>query len=89
MTIVSADPSASGRAYMSPWRRLEAIPAASSLTRASRSISDDRSIPTAWLARGPNNSIMRPVPVPTSTSRPSGDSPSASSIARSTSVSAA
>ena len=57
---------------MSPWRRLDWMPAASSLTRASRSISDDRSMPIAWLARGPNSSIMRPVPVPMSTSRPSG-----------------
>ena len=29
------------------------MPAASSLTRASRSISDERSMPIAWLARGP------------------------------------
>ena len=37
-----------------------------------RSISDERSMPIAWLARGPNSSIIRPVPVPMSTSRPSG-----------------
>ena len=67
----------SGSAYMSPWRRLDAMPAASSLTRASRSISDERSMPMAWLARGPNSSIIRPVPVPMSTSRPSGRVPSA------------
>ena len=57
---------------MSPWRRLDWIPAASSFTRASRSISDERSMPIAWLARGPNSSIIRPVPVPISTRRPSG-----------------
>ena len=74
MTL-SALPSASGSAYMSPWRRLEAMPAASSLTRASRSISDERSMPIACAARGPNSSIIRPVPVPMSTSRPSGRSP--------------
>ena len=45
------------------------MPAASSLTRARRSISDERSMPIAWLARGPNSSIIRPVPVPMSTSR--------------------
>ena len=59
--------SASGSAYMSAWRRLaSAIPALSSLTRASRSISDERSTPSAWSARGPSNSIIRPVPVPMS-----------------------
>ena len=47
MMTLSALPSASGSAYMSPWRRLEAMPAASSLTRASRSISDERSMPIA------------------------------------------
>ena len=46
MTL-SALPSASGSAYMSPWRRLDAMPAASSLTRARRSISDERSMPIA------------------------------------------
>ena len=57
------------------------MPAASSFTRARRSISDERSMPIAWLARGPNSSIIRPVPVPMSTSRPSGRSPSARSMA--------
>ena len=42
------------------------------MTRATRSMSDERSMPIAWLARGPNSSIIRPVPVPMSTSRPSG-----------------
>ena len=60
------------------------MPAASSLTRASRSISDERSMPIAWRARGPNSSIIRPVPVPMSTSRPSSFSSSARSIACST-----
>ena len=36
------------------------MPAASSLTRARRSISDERSMPIAWLERGPNSSIIRP-----------------------------
>ena len=63
-------------------------PAASSFTRARRSISEERSMPIAWLARGPNSSIIRPVPVPMSTSRPSGRLPRPSSIARSTSLSA-
>ena len=63
---------------MSPWRRLAPRrPLASSLTRARRSISDERSMPIALSARGPNNSIIRPVPVPISTSRPIGSSPSA------------
>ena len=75
--MLSALPSASGRAYMSPCRRLDGMPAASSFTRARRSISDERSMPIALLERGPNSSIMRPVPVPMSTSRPSGRSPSA------------
>ena len=70
MMMLSALPSASGSAYMSPWRRLDEIPAASSFTRARRSISDERSMPVAWLARPANSSIMRPVPVPISTSRP-------------------
>ena len=48
------------------------MPAASSLTRARRSISDERSMPIACEARGPNSSIIRPVPVPMSTRRPSG-----------------
>ena len=63
-------------------------PLASSLTRASRSISDERSMPIALSARGPNSSIIRPVPVPMSTSRPIGSSPSAAAIACSTSLSA-
>ena len=73
---------------MSPWRRLDWIPAASSFTRASRSISEERSMPTAWVAFGPNSSIIRPVPVPISTKRPSGLLRKAPSIARSTSLSA-
>ena len=88
MMTVSATPSSSGSAYMSPWRRLEAMPAASSLTRATRSMSDERSMPIASAERGPNSSIIRPVPVPMSTSRPSGRWPSARSIAVSTSLSA-
>ena len=43
------------------------MPAASSLTRASRSISDERSMPIAWPRAGANSSIIRPVPVPMST----------------------
>src|SRR5512144_1116093 len=44
MMMLSALSSPSGSEYMSPWRRLEAIPAASSFTRARRSISDERPI---------------------------------------------
>ena len=36
---------------MSPWRRLDGIPAASSFTRASRSMSDERSMPIACWRR--------------------------------------
>ena len=63
MITVSALPSSSGSAFMSPWRRLDGFPAASSFTRASRSISDERSMPMASNASRPNSSIIRPVPV--------------------------
>ena len=60
---------------MSPWRSSAASsPASASLARARRSISGLRSMPSAWSAPGPNNSIIRPVPVPMSTSRPIGAS---------------
>ena len=63
---------------MSPWRSSAASsPASASLARARRSISGQRSMPSALSAPGANNSIIRPVPVPMSTSRPSGASPSA------------
>jgi hypothetical protein len=93
MITVSADPDASGSEYMSPWRSsARARPASASLTRASRSISGERSMPSAWVAAGPNSSIIRPVPVPMSISRPiarpSGPAPRARAIAASTSVSA-
>ena len=82
--MLSALRSASGRAYMSPWRRLAPpIPASSSLTRARRSISDERSIPIAESALGANNSSIRPVPVPMSSRAPIGRSASRSAIARS------
>ena len=73
MITVSAAPEASGSAYMSPWRSSAASsPASASLARARRSISGLRSMPSACSAAGPNNSSIRPVPVPMSTRRPIG-----------------
>ena len=75
MITLSALRSSSGSAYMSPCRKpAEPIPTASSLARASRSISDERSMPIAAVAWRANNSIIRPVPVPMSTRRPIGRS---------------
>jgi hypothetical protein len=53
-----------------------------------RSISGLRSIPSARTASGPSSSIIRPVPVPISTSRPIGRPASIATMARSTSHSA-
>ena len=88
MMMLSALLSASGSAYMSPWRRLDWMPAASSLTRASaqhfgRAVDADR------LAGARAEQLDHPAGAGADVDQAAERRlPSAASIARSTSLSA-
>ena len=90
MTTRSNDSRSRGGLWTSPWRSSQPwTPRRSRLARATASMEWLVSRPTERSARSPSSASMRPVPVPMSSTRPSGPSPMASRMAASTVLAAA